>query len=109
MAQEGTLIMAEEDGRERRVEVDGGLDTYADQDGGLRVRGVINVKGDALEKARRIMERARAGEPTMARYSGEVYTVDRRDVRTVDNMRVRIAGIDETGNVRVESDETLSA
>lgn len=88
---------------------DGGLDSYADRDGGLRVRGVVNLKGEALQEARELMENARDGTAGTARYSGEVYTSDRRDVRTVRDMRVRIEGIDETGNVRVESDETLSA
>jgi hypothetical protein len=109
MAHIGTLILAGEDGRELSVEVGGGLDSYVDRDGGLRIRGVVNVKGDALELARRTMEQARMGEAPMARYSGQVYSEDRKDVRTVDNMRVRIAGVNETGNLQVESDETLSA
>lgn len=109
MAHDGTLILATEDGREQRVPVGGGLDTYAATDGGLRIRGVVSVEGEALERAKLLMERARAGEAATARYSGEVYGVDRRDVRLVNDLRVRIEGIDETGNVRVESDETLSA
>jgi hypothetical protein len=109
MAHRGTLFLADRDGREREVPVGGGLDSYVDSDGGLRVRGVVSVHGDALEYARRAMESARGGEPAMARYSGEVHTVDRRDVRTVEGLPLRIEGIDETGNVRVESDETLSA
>lgn len=109
MAHEGTLILADDDGRETRVQCGGGLDTYASSDGGVLIRGVVNVKGEALQETREIMERARTGEVHTARYSGEVYSVGRRDVRLVNDLRVRIEGIDETGNVRVESDETISA
>jgi hypothetical protein len=108
MAHEGTLILTE-GGREHRVPVGGGLDTYAATDGGLRIRGVVSVEGEALERAKRLMERARTGKEATARYSGEVYGVDRRHVRHVDDLQVRIEGIDETGNVRVESDEAGSA
>jgi hypothetical protein len=109
MAHEGTLILPADDGGERRVRCDGGLDSYASSDGGLRIRGVVNLKGEGLEEARQLMERSRSGNEATARYTGEVYGVDRRDVRLVSDMRVRIEGIDETGNVRVESDESLSA
>jgi hypothetical protein len=108
MAHEGTLILTE-GGRDHRVPVGGGLDTYAATDGGLRIRGVVSVEGEALERTRRLMERSRSGEEATARYSGEIYGVDRRDVRLVNDLPVRIEGIDETGNVRVESDEAGSA
>lgn len=109
MAHEGKLILADEQGKEHEVRCGGGLDTYADTDGGLRVRGVVNVKGEALAEARELMERARSGDPHAARYTGEVYDVNRRDKRRVEDLRVRIEGIDETGNIRVESDENISA
>lgn len=109
MGHDGTLILTDDDGTERRLICGGGLDSYVDDDGGTRIRGVVNVHGEAVEEARRVMERVREGADPTARYTGEVYTVDRRDIRKVHEMRVRIQGIDETGNVRIESDETLSA
>lgn len=109
MAHKGTLILTDQHGREQRVPCEGGLDSYAYSGGDLRIRGVLNVEGAGLEAARESMERSRQAEEPVAHFTGEVYTVDRRDRRLVENLPVRIEAIDETGNVRVESDEVLSA
>ena len=109
MAHIGTLTITDEQGREKRIPCEGGLDSHADTGGGLRIEGLLSVDGEALEDARELMERARGVEQPMASFSGEVYTVDRRDTRLVENLPVRIEAVDETGNVRVESDEVISA
>lgn len=105
----GTLTITDEQGREKQLACEGGLDSHADSGGGLRIEGLLHVDGDALSEARKTMERARDVHQPMARFSGEVYTVDRRDTRLVENLSVRIEAVDETGNVRVESDEVISA
>lgn len=87
----------------------GGLDTVVADDGGQWIQGVVNLKGEALEAAKRQLESVRNDEPATATYSGQIYTVERRDTRTVDELKVRIEGIDETGNVRLESDTIPAA
>ena len=109
MPSEGTLIMSDGNGNERRVACSGGLDTALSRDGDMRIYGVVNVKGDDLEAARQVMAQAQEGESPVVRYSGEVYTEDRSDKRQVDELELRIEAIDETGNVHVESDGEITA
>lgn len=82
----------------------GGLDAVVADDGGQWVQGVVNLEGKALEAAKQQLEEVRSGASATAVYSGEVYTLGRRDTRKVDEMKVRIEGIDDTGNVRLKSD-----
>lgn len=99
----------DENGREKSLACEGGLDSHPNTEGGLVIEGLLNVDGAALEEAREVLERARGVDQPMARFTGEVYTVDRRDTRRVENVPVRIEAVDETGNVRVESDGVVSA